>query len=180
MHEDVTDATRAVQKLQMIDASRTAIMGASFGGYLAVAGMAFEPGLYRCAITNCGVFDWEALIRNSKWEGLPGEYELLTDRLGKPGEKPENFQRISPLSAASSITGPVLIAHGHSDNVVSDAQSVKLAAALNRCHIPHETFFRNYEGHGFTTFKSRIEYYQVVEKFLAKNLRIDVPESKVK
>jgi dipeptidyl aminopeptidase/acylaminoacyl peptidase len=170
MHDDVTDATKTVVRLEMIDSKRVAIMGASFGGFLSVSGMAFEAGLYRCAITNCGVFEWESLIRDSKWEGRSAEYEVLTDRLGKPGSHKADFSKISPFAAAKSISGPILIAHGLSDNVVSHTQSKKLAAELTRLHIAHETFYRNYEGHGFTTFKTRVEYYHAVEKFLLRNL----------
>jgi dienelactone hydrolase len=170
MHNDVTDATRATIRTGLIDPKRVGIMGSSFGGYLAVAGVAFEQGLYRCAVTECGVFDWERLIKSKSDTGRPGEYELLRDELGRPGRDRERLRQISPLEHADQIHVPVLIAHGVEDNVVDVAQSRKLAAELKRRGVPHETFYRAVEGHGFYNYKNRVEFYHRVEAFLAANL----------
>jgi acetyl esterase/lipase len=170
MHDDVTDATRAEVGTGMVDAGRVAIMGGSFGGYLAVSGVAFENGLYRCAITECGVFDWAKQIRSKSYVGRPGEYEQLTDELGKPGQDRARLQEISPLEHADQIHVPVLIAHGTEDNIVDVAQSRKLASELKHRGVPYETFYRGLEGHGFFGFKDRVDFYHRVEAFLAANL----------
>lgn len=170
MSDDVTDATRAILSTGMVDPKRVAIMGGSFGGYLAVAGVAFESGLYRCAVTVCGVFDWERQIKSKSDVARPGEYEELTDKLGKPGRDNELLRQISPIDFAGQIKVPVLIAHGTEDNVVDVAQSRKLASALKRAGVPHETFFRPLEGHGFFNYGNRVDFYHLVEAFLAENL----------
>ncbi len=170
MHDDVTDATKAMAGTGLIDAKRVAIMGGSFGGYLALAGVAFEDGLYRCAISECGVFDWESLIRAKRWEGRPGEYEMLLDELGQPGRDRERLEQISPLAHADQIRVPVLLAHGNEDDIVEVAQSKKLARALKQRGVPCETFFREIEGHGFFNYRNRVEFYHRVEAFLAANL----------
>jgi dipeptidyl aminopeptidase/acylaminoacyl peptidase len=170
MSDDVTDATRAILSMGMVDPGRVAIMGGSFGGYLAVAGVAFESGLYRCAVTVCGVFDWERQINSKSDVARPGEYEELTDRLGKPGPGNELLRQISPIDFASQIRVPVLIAHGTEDTVVDVAQSRRLASALKRGGVPHETFFRPLEGHGFFSYRDRVDFYHRVEAFLAENL----------
>jgi dipeptidyl aminopeptidase/acylaminoacyl peptidase len=170
MNDDVTDATKAMIATGMVDPGRIAIMGASFGGYLAVSGVAFESGLYRCAVTECGVFDWARQIKSKSDVGRPGEYEQLVDELGKPGKDHGLLEQISPLDYASQIRVPVLIAHGTEDSVVDVAQSKKLAGELKRRGVPHETFFRSLEGHGFYNYKNRVEFYHRVEAFLAANL----------
>lgn len=171
MHDDVTDAAKTFRQLDIIDKDRLAIMGASFGGYLAVSGAAFEDGLYRCAITNSGVFDWERLAKTAKWEGRPGEYEMLQDHVGQPGKDREYFDLISPMAAADNIRIPVFIAHGQHDNVVDLNQSTKLASHLKRRKVPVETFFPDDELHGFRSPKNLVKYYSRVEAFLARNLR---------
>lgn len=170
MHDDVTDATRAMLRSPLIDSKRVAIMGASFGGFLSVAGVAFEDGLYRCAITQCGVFDWARLIKDKRMSRNVVAYETLLDKLGRPGRDQPQFEQISPLARADQISVPVLIAHGVKDGVVEVEQSRKLAAALKKRGIPHETFFRALEGHGFYNYKNRVDYYHRVEAFLAANL----------
>ena len=170
MHDDVTDATRSILATGMVDPARVAIMGSSFGGYLAVAGVAFEKDLYRCAITECGIFDWASQIRFKSYAGRPGEYERLTNELGTPGRDGGRLGQISPLDHADQIRVPVLIAHGTEDAVVDVAQSRRLAAELKRRGIPHETFYRALEGHGFFNYRNRVDFYHRVEAFLAANL----------
>jgi dipeptidyl aminopeptidase/acylaminoacyl peptidase len=172
MHDDVTDAARAVRNVPGIDASRIAIMGASFGGYLALTGVAFEPDLYRCAITNCGVFDWEAHLkaRRDDWRRSSFSYEWLRDKIGQPGKDREYFAEISPLKHVKDIRVPVLVAHGEEDLVVDVSQSERLVSALRSNDKVHEKFFPDLEGHGFARDKTRFEYYRRVEAFLAKYL----------
>jgi len=170
MHEDVTDATRAMLSSPLIDSKRVAIMGGSFGGYLALAGVAFEDGLYRCAITAFGIFDWDRFIRSKHYEGRPGEYEALLEKIGRPGRDRDRLEEISPLAHADQIHAPVLIAHGTEDEIVDVAQSKKLAAALKKRGVPYETFYRDVMGHGFRNYQDRVDYYHRVEAFLAANL----------
>jgi dipeptidyl aminopeptidase/acylaminoacyl peptidase len=170
MHDDVTDATRAMLATGLVDARRVGIMGRDFGGYLAVAGVAFEKDLYKCAITQFGIFDWEKLIRSKRDNGWPGEYERLSEKLGMPGPDSARLRDISPLEHVDRIHVPVLIAHGTDDNIVDVAQSKKLARALGQRGVPCETFFRDNEGHGFNNYSNRVEFYHRVEAFLAANL----------
>jgi acetyl esterase/lipase len=170
MHDDVTDATRAMLRTGIIDPKRVAIMGASFGGYLAVAGVALEKDLYRCAITESGVFDWERLIKSKQDVARPGEYQILTDELGMPGRDSARLRDISPIDHADQIQVPVLIAHGAEDNIVDVGQSERLVRELKRRGVPCETFFRDSEGHGFYNYDNRVEFYHRVENFLAANL----------
>jgi dipeptidyl aminopeptidase/acylaminoacyl peptidase len=170
MCDDVTDATRAMIASGLVDPRRIAIMGGSFGGYLAVSGVTFENGLYRCAITVCGVFDWDRFIRSKDDVARPGEYELLTDEIGRPGRDDKYLERISPLEHAGQIHVPILIAHGTEDNIVDVAQSKRLASELKKRGVPYETFYRKVEGHGFRDYGDRVEFYHRVEAFLAANL----------
>lgn len=170
MHEDVTAAARAGAGLEMIDGSRLAIMGGSFGGYLALAGAAFEPTLYRCAVTYAGVFDWESLVKNARYGNRPGEYEYLRDYLGQPGKDKAAFAEYSPLRHVEAIKIPVFIAHGQEDQVVDVNQSKKLAAALKKQGSPHEVFLIEDTAHGPGPLGSRHEYYRRVAGFLAQNL----------
>jgi len=171
MHEDVTDGTRALIKAGIADPKRIAIVGGSFGGYLAVCGAAFEPDLYRCAVTIAGVFDWERLMREMRRGGeVSYRYDWMVRRLGDPKQMQEKFDSISPLNSAANIRIPVFIVHGEADRVTDSNQSRRLAGILSAAGVPHETLFADDEGHGFFSMKNRVELYRRMEAFLKQNL----------
>ena len=170
MHDDVTDATKAMIASGLIDGGRVAIMGGSFGGYLAVSGVVNEPDLYRCAVTMAGVFDWEQLIRNKKYNQYDNTtYRRMLLKLGDPKQQPEKFASISPGRHADRIRVPVFVSGGKDDQTVEIEQSKTLIAALNRFKVPHETYIVGEEGHGMAHLDKRVELYTRIEAFLAKN-----------
>jgi len=64
MQTDLSDGVRYLAKQGTIDPARTCIVGASYGGYAALAGAAFDPGVYRCAVDVEGLSD---LARFTDW-----------------------------------------------------------------------------------------------------------------
>lgn len=172
MHDDVTDGVRHVIGLGVVDEKRLAIFGGSFGGYLALAGVAFEPDLYRCGITFAGVFDWEQLIRQSRVNRRYNQfnYDLLLKKLGDPKQQQERFEAMSPIAHVAAIKAPVMVVHGKLDSTVDYRQSTKLLAELKDRGVPHEKLFFETEFHGFSERKNRQKFLEAIERFLAKNL----------
>lgn len=54
MQNDLTDGVQWAVNQGVADPKRVAIFGGSYGGYAALAGAAFTPDLYRCAVDECG------------------------------------------------------------------------------------------------------------------------------
>ncbi len=171
MHDDVTDGVKAVIKTRMIDADRIAIMGGSFGGYLALSGAAHEPELYRCAITVAGVFDWERVMKDARGSDyFRGRYGALKRHLGDPAKRKVAFEEISPIKHVDKVKIPVFVAHGTQDIVAAVGQSKALIAELKKYGVPHEKQIERGEGHGFRKVDNQVELYTAVEAFLAKHL----------
>lgn len=171
MHDDVTDATKAVLASGLIDAHRVAIMGGSFGGFLAICGVAYEPDLYRCAVTVAGVFDWEAMIRSRKYEQYENAaYGIFRRELGDPSVDAAKLAALSPLHQADKIHVPVFVAHGTDDPIVDVQESEHLISALTKAGVSHEVMLVSGEGHGMLRAAHDVELYTRVEAFLAKNL----------
>lgn len=171
MHEDVTDGVKAVLASGLLDPDRVAIMGSSFGGYLAISGVAYENDLYRCAITIAGIFDWERVIKQARGsEYARGHYGVLQRYLGDPKSQQEKFDEISPIKAVSKIKVPVYVAHGKEDPIASVAQSRQLISELKKYEIPFEQQIESAEGHGFRKIDHAVALYTAVEAFLAKHL----------
>jgi acetyl esterase/lipase len=171
MHDDVTDATKSLIASGYVDRNRVAIMGGSFGGYLALSGVTNEPELYRCAVTIAGVFDWAELIRERKFNRYDDpSFGYLLRRLGDPSREPEKFDAIAPVRHVDRIRVPVFVAHGKDDPVAEITQSKRLISELNKYHVTHEDLLVSEEGHGMGHLKNEVELYSRIEKFLAKNL----------
>lgn len=171
MHDDVTDGARELIKAGIADPNRIAIVGASFGGYLAVCGAAFEPDFYRCAVTIAGVFDWERILSDARQDDpVRYRFDRLVKVIGDPRTQEEKFEAMSPIHFAAEIKIPVFIAHGEEDRVADTGQSRRLARSLEKAGVPHETLFLRDEGHGFAAMKNRVELYGRIEAFLKKNL----------
>lgn len=172
MHDDVTDGVKQLIKQGIVDGDRVAIFGGSFGGYLAVAGAALEPGLYRCAITFAGVFDWEQMLKqhwtNAKYDQF--NYDYLKRKLGDPKQQTERFDAMSPINHVAAIKCPVYVIHGKLDGTVNYKQSTRLLSELAANKVPHEKLFFDTEYHGFADREHYGEFLRAVEAFLAKHL----------
>lgn len=171
MHDDVTDGVQAMIQAGIADSRHIAIVGGSFGGYLAVCGAAFEPDLYRCAVTKAGVFDWEQALRDARRNDSDSfRYDYLLNRLGDPKADREKFEAMSPLRAADRIRIPIFVSHGGEDKTADADQSHRLVKALRQTGTPVETMFERWEGHGFYTLKNRVELYERIEAFLKQHI----------
>jgi len=171
MHNDVTDAASTVIKSGLVDPKRVGIMGASFGAYLALSGVTREPDMYRCAVVNVGVFDWEEVINDRKYDKFDNpQFSYLVRHLGDPKTEKEKFEAISPGRHVAKVRVPVFVAHGKDDPIAPVAESRRLVNELQKHKVPHETLFKGGEGHGMGHLDNQVELYGMIEAFLAKNL----------
>jgi dipeptidyl aminopeptidase/acylaminoacyl peptidase len=164
MYCDVFDGTRAVIAQGIADKNRIAIMGASFGGYLAICGVAFEPDLYRCAISEVGVFDWKRQLRSKLLNYNNYVYDYYKPYVGSN----EYLDSISPIHWVKNIKAPVFLAGGYEDLTVSSYQSYSLCNKLQLAGVKVEIFIRGGEGHGFFNQKNITEYNKRVVQFIDK------------
>jgi dipeptidyl aminopeptidase/acylaminoacyl peptidase len=172
MHHDVTDAVKAALGTGMVDGNRTGIMGGSFGGYLAISGVAHETDLYRCAVTNAGVFDWALQLQAEKYDQFDGpQYGWMVRQLGDPKKQPAKYEAMSPIKHVKNIRVPVFVAGGKDDQTVEIQQSRRLISELEKHKVPYEKFFVGGEGHGMAFLKNEIEYNDQVLAFLDQNLK---------
>ncbi|MBI2516668.1 MAG: S9 family peptidase [Opitutae bacterium] len=171
MHDDVTDGVHALIDAKIADPARIAILGSSFGGYLAMCGAAFEPGLYKCAVSIAGVFDWAEFMEEDRdLNSNTYRYEWFRRELGDPEKDREKFVAMSPLHSVAKIKVPVFVAHGKEDTNADTDQSRRLVKALKDAGVPYEALFIPGEAHGFAELKHRIDLYTRIEAFLKRNL----------
>ena len=169
MHDDLIDAVSYITGQGWADPSRVAIYGGSYGGYAALVGAAFTPGVFRCAVDIVGPSNLKTLLETVPPYWAPMIAQLYR-RVGNPETDAEFLWSRSPLSRARDIRIPLLIAQGANDPRVKQAESEQIVAALTEAGIEHEYLLFPDEGHGFAKPENRIRFYTAAERFLARYL----------
>lgn len=169
MHDDLVDAVEYAVAQGWADRSRVGIYGGSYGGYAALAGAAFTPEVFRCAVDMCGPSNLLTLIASvpEYWQPMIAE---LHARVGDPATEEELLRERSPLFSAHTIRIPVLVAQGANDPRVKQAEAEQIVAALRERNLDHEYLLFEDEGHGLAKPENRERFYAVAEQFLARHL----------
>jgi dipeptidyl aminopeptidase/acylaminoacyl peptidase len=144
-------------------------MGCSYGGYAALAGAAFHPGVFACAISLCGPSNLLTMLA----AGAPYRTPLtafMHAQVGDPESERDMLWDRSPLSRIDDIAVPILVAQGANDVRVPRAESEQIVAALRAKGLPYEYLLFPDEGHGLARPRNRAAYYAAVERFLAAHL----------
>jgi len=169
MQNDLTDAAKYLVDEGIADPKRIAIYGASYGGYAALAGMAFTPDVYAAGISFVGPSSLFTLLETVPpyWEPMRKmNYEMI----GDPEKEKELLTEASPLYSADKIKSPLLIAQGANDPRVKKAESDQIVKALKKRGIDVPYVVKGNEGHGFGNEENRLYFYRAVERFLARHL----------
>jgi len=169
MQDDLTDAVAYVTGQGWADPARVAIYGGSYGGYAALAGATFTPGLFCCAVDIVGPSNLKTLIETIPpyWAPMIAQFHR---RVGDPAKDADFLWSRSPLSRVRDIRIPLLIAQGANDPRVKQAESEQIVAALTEAGIDHEYLLFPDEGHGFAKPENRLRFYAAAERFLARYL----------
>lgn len=174
MQHDLTDGVAALVKAGMADPERVCIVGASYGGYAALAGAAFTPELYRCAAAIAGVADLNVMLAFERTRGGFSSPTVAYWRqamgVDGTGSADERLLAASPAAHADRVRAPVLLIHGRDDTVVPIAQSIAMQRALQEAGKSVELVELEGEDHWLSGVKTRLETLQALDAFLAAQL----------
>jgi len=170
MQDDITDGVKALVDQGIVDQKRVCIVGASYGGYAALAGAAFTPDLYACAVSVAGISNLPEFLA---WgENLSGDetdsFHYWRDSIGDSLDS--RIAEKSPARSARTIRAPILLLHGTDDSVVPFDQSQMMANALKAAGKPFQLISLEGEDHWLSSSATRIRMLSEIEKFLAANL----------
>jgi dipeptidyl aminopeptidase/acylaminoacyl peptidase len=132
----------------LADPQRVAILGASYGGYAALAGAMATPDLYRAAVSVSGVSDLDEMLSWEKVTYDADNYTYWTHVIGDPKVDGALIKAASPAKHADRIKIPVLLIHGADDDTVPIEQSRMMKAALEHNHKTVKFIRVSMERHG--------------------------------
>ncbi len=172
MISDIGDGVKKLIADGIADPKRICIVGASYGGYAALAGATFTPDLYACAISFAGVTDVQQLFAYQlRWSN--NDPTLRDDRERVFGAKLNDtgaLAAISPAMHADQVRAPILLIHADKDVTVPIDQSREELAALEKAGKSVKLDMIDGDDHYLTLSSSRIELLKQTEAFLAQYL----------
>jgi len=164
MQTDISDGVAELARRGIVDAHRACIVGGSYGGYAALAGVTLQQGLYRCAVSVAGISDLR---------------DFLADRRGRLGVSGMRYLRqylgdgdvadISPARLAARADAPVLLIHGKDDTRVPIRQSELMKRALEKAHKPVEMVTLEGEDHFLSREATRIAMLRASIAFVERH-----------
>lgn len=169
MQDDITDGVRWLTSTGVADRKRICIYGGSYGGYATLAGVAFTPDLYACAIDYVGVSNLFTFMNT-----IPPYWKTALTKLqamvGDPEKDKALLTSASPVFHVDKIKAPLFVAQGAKDPRVNINESNQIVEALRKRGVTVEYMVKENEGHGFHNQENRFEFYQAMEKFLKTHL----------
>ena len=149
-----------------VDQDRTALWGGSYGGYMVLAGLAFQPELWAAGVDIVGIASFVTFLENtSAYRRAYREREY-----GTLADDREFLHTVSPLTKVEEIRAPLFLIHGANDPRVPLSEAEQIYAALTRlgreCHL----LVYDDEGHGLAKRANRLDAVPKAVEFLAKHL----------
>jgi len=174
--KDCVEAKKYLETLGWVDIEKVGIIGGSYGGYMVMAAMAFEPDVFEVGVNIFGVTNWLRTLKSIPpyWESFR---KALYEELGDPfTEDSVRLFNISPLFHAQNVTKPLMVLQGANDPRVLQVESDEIVEKVKANGVPVEYVLFPDEGHGFMKKENEIKGYGQVLLFLDKYLKKELTE----
>jgi dipeptidyl aminopeptidase/acylaminoacyl peptidase len=153
-----------------LDADRAALWGGSYGGYMVLAGLAFQPDLWAAGVDIVGISDLVTFLENtSDYRRRHREREY-----GSLADDREFLEAASPLRSADAIRAPLFVIHGRNDPRVPVSEAEQLNASLLQRGVRCELVIYEDEGHGLARLENRLDAYPRALHFLNEVMDSDL------
>ena len=169
MQDDISEGVKALILDGAADPARICIVGASYGGYAALAGATLTPELYACSVSVAGVSDLPAFQGWTKERG--GAETYWKKQMGASRFKDADaLKAVSPADQAERARAPVLLIHGKDDTIVPVSQSRKMRDALKGAKKQVEYIELAGEDHWLSTGATRTEMLRASIDFIDRHI----------
>ena len=166
--DDVTASAQYLVRSGIADASRIAVTGRSYGGYLTLAALAFTPEIFAAGVDICGMSDLHTFYRDTEpWIGA-----AAYSKYGHPRRHRKLLKSLSPLRRVRDIRAPLLVVHGELDTNVPIGEAKQIVAALTRRGRSVDYLELAGEGHEYRRAESRVLLIERMLHFLVGTLHV--------
>jgi proline iminopeptidase len=149
-----------------VDASRLAVCGESYGGFMVLAAITEYPDDWQVAAEFYGIANFLTLLQTTG----PWRRDLRAAEYGDPATDRDALESFSPIHKADRIKAPLFIAHGLEDPRVPPGESEMLVSVLRGRGHPHQIVRIEGEGHGFSRQHNRLQVFPALVRFLERHI----------
>lgn len=165
---DLVDMLEYLGSEGLVDATRAAVMGGSYGGYMVNAVLSNYPGTFRAGVALYGVADWVTALE------IASPSLKASDRIEYGDIREQRWRDFytenSPIRQADSIDVPVLYSHGIMDPRIDISETETMVRTLRANGIDAPFIRIPDEGHGWRKLDNRLFYYRRQADFLESHL----------
>ncbi|MBI1212404.1 MAG: alpha/beta fold hydrolase [Alphaproteobacteria bacterium] len=174
MQNDVSDGVKYLIDQGMADPKRVCIVGWSYGGYAALAGVTLTPELYKCGVAVAGVSNLITMLGYEAIHygmGFSADTNYWPRVIGDPTRDAERLRATSPALHADRVTASLLLIHGQNDTTVPIEQSEQMAQAMDKAGKPYQFVRVTSDDHQMRKAISRKQMLEAMDKFLQEQLK---------
>ncbi|MBV8985657.1 MAG: S9 family peptidase, partial [Acidimicrobiia bacterium] len=151
-----------------VDGGRAALFGGSYGGYMVLAGLAFQPERWAAGVSVVGISSLKTFLENTAaWRRKFREREY-----GSLADDADFLLEASPLTHADAIRAPLFLIHGENDPRVPVGEARQIYDLMRAKGIRSELLIYPDEGHGLAKLKNRLDAYPKAADFLDEVLGV--------
>jgi dipeptidyl aminopeptidase/acylaminoacyl peptidase len=149
-----------------LDPARSALWGGSYGGYMVLAGVTFQPERWAAGVDIVGISSLVTFLENTS----PYRRAHREREYGSLERNRQFLESASPLNRISDVRAPLFVIHGRNDPRVPLSEAEQVAAAVRENGVEVELVVYDDEGHGLAKRVNRLDAYPRAIDFLGRVL----------
>ncbi len=166
--KDLAALHEHIKTIPGADSTKVVLMGASYGGFMVLAGLAFYPELWAAGVDIVGIANFVTFLQNT----APYRRAIREAEYGSLEKDRELLEKISPINSVEHIKAPLMVIHGANDPRVPLSEAEQIAEKLKEHGGEVELLVYSDEGHGLAKLKNRLDAYPKIVSFLERVLSL--------
>jgi dipeptidyl aminopeptidase/acylaminoacyl peptidase len=163
---DIAATTNALVAKGVAAPGRLGIMGGSYGGYMAMAGITEYPDMFAAAANLFGVVNFASFFEHTE----PWMAAISKVKYGDPDSDAELLRSLSPIHRLDRIKTPLIVLHGANDTNVPVIETEELVVRLRARGVHVDYVLFPDEGHGWRRLPNRIHSTMSLAEFFDRRL----------